>query len=440
MVFGISRREVSEISMLALPAFGTLLADPLMSIIDTACIGHVSSLGLAALGPNTAIFNCVFQLFTFLPIATTATIARHAADSNETSAQEALTSAMYFAIISGVSASLLVYTFAPQLLAFMGSSPELVDAGLGYLRVRAIAIPVVLMCTVAQGACLGRQDARTPLFIFLVAGLTNIVADIIAVLPSGLNLGLIGAAYATLLAQTFALLLFGVLLLRRGHLQCRFIMPSIDEHIKPFANSSSMLLLGSVCRMGVYTLITMCATTLSTTYVATHQVAMQVFWFLTYFVEPLFVAATSFVSRDLACGKVEKARRLVRTLVVLSALEGIVLAAISGASRFYAPFFTVDPMVAANLISIAGLMAVAQGVASVTLVVEGALIGMGELLYLAKVHVLNFAIICAYLYWGKSAGTGLVGIWIGIVLHQTLRLGQHASYLTRAGRWSRFEK
>ena len=49
---------------------GMVLADPLMSLIDTACVGHVSALQLAALGPNTAIFNFVFQascvaLFTF---------------------------------------------------------------------------------------------------------------------------------------------------------------------------------------------------------------------------------------------------------------------------------------------------------------------------------------------------------------------------------------
>ena len=31
---------------------------------------------------------------------------------------------------------------------------------------------------------------------------------------------------------------------------------------------------------------------------AAHQVALQIFWTLTYFVDPLFVAATSFIARD----------------------------------------------------------------------------------------------------------------------------------------------
>lgn len=41
---------------------GLTLADPLMSLIDTACVGQVSAVQLAALGPNTFIFNFVFQV------------------------------------------------------------------------------------------------------------------------------------------------------------------------------------------------------------------------------------------------------------------------------------------------------------------------------------------------------------------------------------------
>ena len=44
------------------PPTGLTLADPLMSLIDTACVGQVSAVQLAALGPNTFIFNFVFQV------------------------------------------------------------------------------------------------------------------------------------------------------------------------------------------------------------------------------------------------------------------------------------------------------------------------------------------------------------------------------------------
>lgn len=56
------RSEFADVAALALPALGSVLADPLMSLVDTACVGQTSSLELAALGPNTAIFNFVFQV------------------------------------------------------------------------------------------------------------------------------------------------------------------------------------------------------------------------------------------------------------------------------------------------------------------------------------------------------------------------------------------
>jgi hypothetical protein len=61
------RSEIADICSLAIPALGSVLADPLMSLVDTSCVGQVSMLELASLGPNTAIFNFVFQVRRTLP-------------------------------------------------------------------------------------------------------------------------------------------------------------------------------------------------------------------------------------------------------------------------------------------------------------------------------------------------------------------------------------
>ena len=59
-VFG--KEELDEVIALAIPALGSLLADPLMSLVDTAVVGRYSSTSLAALGPSTAVFQIVFQV------------------------------------------------------------------------------------------------------------------------------------------------------------------------------------------------------------------------------------------------------------------------------------------------------------------------------------------------------------------------------------------
>lgn len=54
------KRTLAEILALSIPALGSTLADPLCSLVDTALVGQVSSLQLAALSPCTAIFNLAF--------------------------------------------------------------------------------------------------------------------------------------------------------------------------------------------------------------------------------------------------------------------------------------------------------------------------------------------------------------------------------------------
>lgn len=54
--------DLLDVASLAVPSLGAVLADPLISLVDTACVGQVSSLQLASLGPNTAIFNLIFQV------------------------------------------------------------------------------------------------------------------------------------------------------------------------------------------------------------------------------------------------------------------------------------------------------------------------------------------------------------------------------------------
>ena len=59
---------IGHIAQLALPALVVVLSDPLQTLVDSAVLGRYSTLHLAAIGPNTALFNSMFQLFAFLGV------------------------------------------------------------------------------------------------------------------------------------------------------------------------------------------------------------------------------------------------------------------------------------------------------------------------------------------------------------------------------------
>ena len=316
-------------------------------------------------------------------------------------------------------------------VCFVYSSPDLVAAATPYLRIRAMAIPAVLFCTSAQGGCLGLQDAKTPLLIFMLAGVVNVFGDFYAVGEMGLR----GAAWATLAAQYVSAGAFFIVLTKRRMLPLKWghwRLPSREE-MRNICSISGMLLLGSLCRMGVYTMMTMTALKIGSLTMAAHQVALQIFWTLTYFVDPLFVAATSFIARDHG-RRPDRVRRMASLLLRLSVGVGAFIAvACYLIPVFGARVFTTDPDLASMIRSIAPLMGTSQLISAVVLVTEGILIGCGDLRYLLKVHCFNFVALGGLLWWVRHAGLGLHGIWIAVFANQLLRLSQHAAHVWRGG-------
>lgn len=162
-----------EIFNVALPALGTVLAEPLMSIVDTACVGQISTIQLAALGPNTAIFNFIFNVFTCLGMAMTSILAQNATNipglskdekmkRNEYK-EELLSHSMTLAVTVGIFMTGFLLIIGPTLLRAMGTNANVMSAALPYLSIRALSFPAILITIVSTGTCLGQQDMWTPL-------------------------------------------------------------------------------------------------------------------------------------------------------------------------------------------------------------------------------------------------------------------------------------
>lgn len=193
-------------------ALAVVLSDPLQTLIDSACVGQQSTLQLAALGPNTAVFNSVTQLFSFLGIATANIIATHSLTTPGLTVDEvahrrhtsetALCSAILLAITLGIVATSIMRIYGPVWMTQMGTDPAVLPLACNYLVVRAIALPAVFIMTVCQGACLGLQDTMTPMWVCLAGTGLNLIGDIALVYGAGL--GVTGAASATVLAQVCA--------------------------------------------------------------------------------------------------------------------------------------------------------------------------------------------------------------------------------------------
>ena len=111
-------------------------------------------------------------------------------------------------------------------------------------------------------------------------------------------------------------------------------------------------------------MMTMTALSLGSLTMAAHQVALQIFWTLTYFVDPLFVAATSFIARDHG-RRPARVRRMAWLLMGMSLCVGSVITmGCIAIPTFGVGIFTADVELQALIRGISPLMGASQFMAA----------------------------------------------------------------------------
>lgn len=128
---------------IALPALMGLLADPVLSMVDTGFVGRSGPINLAALGVCTSIFHMTFTIFRASTVATTSLVG--SAETEEEKRQITKLS-LQFAGVLGTLVLVGLRLGGPHALATMGvsRSSELFKPACDYLFARCWAAPAVV--------------------------------------------------------------------------------------------------------------------------------------------------------------------------------------------------------------------------------------------------------------------------------------------------------
>lgn len=400
-----------EIVGLALPAMAALAADPLLSLVDTALVGRLGAVPLAALGVSVAVFTLAFFGCNFLTYGTTAEVARLRGAGRPQEAATYALQALWLAVALGVAVTVVLEAGAPLLLRLMGATGAVAaDAGT-YLRIRALASVPVLVVLVGHGAFRGHKDMRTPLAITVAVNLANAVASWLLIYPAGL--GIAGAALGTLAAQTAGAATFLVLGRRR------FAPP--DLRVEPAAmrrivGISRDLFLRTAALLTGLLVSTAVATRMGTVTVAAHQIARELWTMLALVQDGFAIAGQAMVGTALGAGMVTEARDTAVRLLWWGTGFGFVVGAAYLALEGVLPhIFTTDPEVLAAVGSVWLTVALLQPVGGVVFVLDGILMGAGDFRFLwwstALASLGGLVPVCLL---ALRYGWGLPGIWAGM--------------------------
>ena len=421
-----------EIARLAVPAFGALIAEPAYILTDTAIVGHLGTPQLGGLAVASGILLTLYAVFIFLAYGTTAAVSRLVGAGRDVDAAHQAVQSLWLAGIIGVAVALLGLAASGWLVDLMGADGAVRRNALVYLRISLVGVPAMMVVLAGTGYLRGVKDTRTPLLVAVGTATANLVIEV--VLVYGFDRGIGASALGTVLAQTAGAAVYLWRLLGAARERGASLAPD-PAALRALAAVGRDLLVRTAALRAALIVATAAATRIGTTDVAAHQIAFEIWAFLALGLDAIAIAGQAIVGHALGAGDAEGARAAGRRMIEWGVAAGMAFALVVLAVRPVVPgVFTDDPDVS----SLAGFLlvwvAVLQPVNAVAYVLDGLLIGAGDLRFRAWALVGAAAVFVPAALAVLALGLGIGWLWAAIGLLMATRAG---SLLARfaGGRW-----
>ena len=406
-----------EIFRLAVPALGSLAAEPLYILVDTAIVGHLGRSQLAALGIAAVVLGGLFAIFNFLQYGTTAQVARASGAGENRVANRLGAQSLWLSLAVGLGIAVLVSVLAGPIVAAMGAKGATEDFAVTYLRIAAFGLPFAFLALGGQGYLRGIADLRTPLLIVVAGNVANAILEVLFVY--GFGWGIAGSAAGTVVAQAGMGAGFVWTLLRaaRGDtrpslaLMRRLLVIGRHIFVRTAALMSSFVLAGAVvARAGDASL-------------GAHQIAFQLWIFLALVLDAVAIAGQVIVGRALGGGDTKRAFdasvRMIWLSVALGGAFAVVMLAVGG---ILPHVFTGDAAVLERTAVLWPIFALMQPLNGAVFALDGILIGAGDGLFLAGSMVVAFLCCAVVLLATLMLDWGVAGAWSALLVLIVVRL------------------
>jgi MATE family multidrug resistance protein len=278
--------------------------------------------------------------------------------------------------------------------------------GADYLRVRTLGAPLLLTGVALSEARYALGDARSPMVAAVTGNLVNLALDPLFIF--GLELGVVGAAWATMIAEGVTFGLLARVTLRRGPRPGR---PGSTD-FRQLAAVGLPMGLQFLLEVGSFAALVAILARISEVDLAAHQVALQLCHFSFLPALALGEAASVLVSQAIGARADALVRKVAhRALLAATAYTGLCGLLFAVGASFWASLFSADERVQQLTVRLLYVAATFQVFDGAHVVARCALRGSGDVRYPAVVSVLT-AWVCTpplALGLGVSLGLGALG-------------------------------
>ena len=196
------------IFLLSVPMILEMIMESLFAIVDIYFVAKLGADAVAVVGITEAMMAIVYAVAFGLAIGATATIARRIGEKETEAAAKTAAHVLYLGLIVSVVMSLIGVIFAPQLLAVLGSEPQVIEQGTMFTRIMLGGNAVVVFIFLLNAIFRGAGDAAVAMRVLWLANGLNIILDPLFIFGWWIfpDMGVTGAAVATTIGRGIGVL------------------------------------------------------------------------------------------------------------------------------------------------------------------------------------------------------------------------------------------
>ena len=212
---------LKSVILYTIPIILTGLLQLLFNAADLIVVGWFSgSDSVAAVGATAALTNLIVNLFIGLSVGAGVAVAQGIGAGNGKLTSEAVHTAVPVAAISGIFLTIIGVTFSRNFLELMGTPDgKLLRLASVYMQIYFAGMTFSMLYNFGSAILRAAGDTRSPLIFLTVAGVLNVILNIIFV--ALLKLDVAGVALATSISQAVSAFLVLLALMKRQD-ACRF--------------------------------------------------------------------------------------------------------------------------------------------------------------------------------------------------------------------------
>ncbi|RTE54634.1 MATE family efflux transporter [Arenibacter aquaticus] len=418
------------INKLAIPATVAGIAEPILSITDTAIVGNIPQDGmesLAAAGIVGSFLSMLIWILGQTRSAISAIISQYLGAGKLNRVSTLPAQAIYLNILLSIIILLSTIFVVEEIFVLLNASGRILELCISYYSIRVWGFPLTLFVFAVMGIFRGLQNTYYPMLIAITGAVLNIVLDLVLVYGvDGLvePMYLEGAAWASLIAQGIMAIMAFVLLVVKTNIRLALKFP-LHPELGRLVVMSLNLFVRALALNTALILAVREATALGDRYIGAHTIAINLWLFSAFFIDGYGAAGNIMGGKLLGARNYDGLWKLAKKIMFYGFIISLLLVLVG--FLFYRPIgriFSNDITVLEAFYSVFFILILGIPMNMVAFVFDGLFKGLGEMKYLRNVLlVATFLCFVPILFLGKFLDWGLYGIWVAFTLWMAIRGG-----------------